>query len=84
MRLRTAGFAALLALAAAPAAAQDSAKIGFVATFSGPAAAIGTDMRDAFELALDQLAARSAACPRKSSTRTTSRSRRSASRRPTS
>ena len=38
-----------------PAAAQDSAKIGFVATFSGPAAAIGNDMRDAFELALDHL-----------------------------
>ena len=34
---------------------RDSAKIGFVATFSGPAAAIGNDMRDAFELALDHL-----------------------------
>jgi branched-chain amino acid transport system substrate-binding protein len=55
MRLRTPSFAALLALAAVPAAAQDSAKIGFVATFSGPAAAIGNDMRDAFELALDHL-----------------------------
>jgi branched-chain amino acid transport system substrate-binding protein len=51
--------AALLALAAMPAAAQDSikdsVKIGFLATFSGPAAAIGNDMRDAFELALDHL-----------------------------
>jgi branched-chain amino acid transport system substrate-binding protein len=55
MRTRTAGLAALLALASAPAAAQDSAKIGFVATFSGPAAVIGNDMRDAFELALDHL-----------------------------
>lgn len=51
----TVGFAAVLALMATPAAAQDGAKIGFVATFSGPAAAIGNDMRDAFELALDHL-----------------------------
>jgi branched-chain amino acid transport system substrate-binding protein len=55
MRTQTAGLAALLALAAAPATAQDGAKIGFVATFSGPAAVIGNDMRDAFELALDHL-----------------------------
>lgn len=45
----------LLACAALPVPAQDSVKIGFVATFSGPAAVIGTDMRDAFELALDHL-----------------------------
>jgi branched-chain amino acid transport system substrate-binding protein len=59
MRTRAAGLAALMALAFTPAAAQDNAKngakIGFVATFSGPAAAIGNDMRDAFELALDRL-----------------------------
>ena len=55
MRTQTAGLAALLALASAPATAQDGAKIGFVATFSGPAAVIGNDMRDAFELALDHL-----------------------------
>src|SRR5215470_7766849 len=55
MRAPTAGLTAALALAVAPASAQDGAKIGFVATFSGPAAAIGTDMRDAFELALDHL-----------------------------
>src|SRR3954454_11787880 len=55
MNKRTAGFAALLALAATPGAAQESAKIGFVGTFSGPAAAIGNDMRDGFELALDHL-----------------------------
>src|SRR6476619_4387327 len=55
MKNRTVGFAALLALAAAPGAAQESAKIGFVGTFSGPAAAIGNDMRDGFELALDHL-----------------------------
>ena len=55
MNKRTAGFAALLALAATPGAAQESAKIGFVGTFSGPAAVIGNDMRDGFELALDHL-----------------------------
>jgi len=57
MNKRTAGFAALLALAATPGAAQESAKIGFVGTFSGPAAVIGNDMRDGFELALDHLPA---------------------------
>ena len=54
MKKRTV-VAALLALAATPSAAQESAKIGFVATFSGPAAVIGNDMRDGFELALDHL-----------------------------
>jgi branched-chain amino acid transport system substrate-binding protein len=45
---------ALLTLAAAPAAAQQKTiKIGFISTFSGPAAAIGNDMRNSFELALD-------------------------------
>jgi branched-chain amino acid transport system substrate-binding protein len=44
----------LLALAASSAfAQQQSIKIGFISTFSGPAAAIGNDMRNAFELALD-------------------------------
>jgi branched-chain amino acid transport system substrate-binding protein len=55
MAHRKAALATVLALAAAPAAAQDSAKIGFVTTLSGPAAAIGNDMRDGFELALDHL-----------------------------
>jgi branched-chain amino acid transport system substrate-binding protein len=40
---------------APPAIAADSIKIGFVNTFSGPAAAIGIDARNAFELALDHL-----------------------------
>jgi branched-chain amino acid transport system substrate-binding protein len=55
MNKRTAVLAALLALAATPGAAQESVKIGFVGTFSGPAAVIGNDMRDGFELALDHL-----------------------------
>jgi len=45
---------AMLALATAPAMAQQKAiKIGFISTFSGPTAAIGNDMRNSFELALD-------------------------------
>jgi branched-chain amino acid transport system substrate-binding protein len=46
----------LLAFAAGPAwAQQKSVKIGFVSTFSGPTAVIGSDMRNSFELALDHL-----------------------------
>src|SRR6187455_270425 len=48
-----AGIAALAL--AQPAVAADSVKIGFVSTFSGPAAAIGNDMRNSFELALDHM-----------------------------
>jgi len=49
---------ALVALATTPAlspslAQQKTIKIGFISTFSGPPAAIGTDMRNSFELALD-------------------------------
>src|SRR5437764_7612253 len=44
-----------LALAAQPALAADTIKIGFVSTFSGPTAVIGNDMRNSFELALDHL-----------------------------
>ena len=35
------------------AAEQRDVKIGFVTTLSGAPAAVGNDMRDAFELALD-------------------------------
>ncbi|HYP37664.1 MAG TPA: ABC transporter substrate-binding protein [Stellaceae bacterium] len=49
------GTAALVALGVAPAWAQQSVKIGFVSTFSGPTAVIGNDMRNSFELALDHL-----------------------------
>jgi branched-chain amino acid transport system substrate-binding protein len=45
---------AIAALGVAPAAAQQkTVKIGFVSTFSGPVAAVGNDMRNSFELALD-------------------------------
>src|SRR5213083_458064 len=50
------GVAALVALIAAPALAQQRpVKIGFISTFSGPTAVIGNDMRNSFELALDHL-----------------------------
>jgi branched-chain amino acid transport system substrate-binding protein len=57
-RLLLAGCAAaaLAAIAAAPSVAQQkTVKIGFISSFSGPVAAIGTDMRNSFELALDHL-----------------------------
>jgi len=48
------GTVALLALGTAPALAQQKTiKIGFISSFSCPAAAIGNDMRNSFELALD-------------------------------
>ena len=47
--------AAVLALFAGPALAQQkTVKIGFISTFSGPVAAIGNDMKNSFELGLDQ------------------------------
>ena len=43
----------IIALALAlPAQAADKIKVGFISTLSGPNAAIGTDIRDAFNLAL--------------------------------
>jgi len=38
--------------AAVPAVAADKVKIGFVSTLSGPSAALGVDIRDAFQLAI--------------------------------
>jgi branched-chain amino acid transport system substrate-binding protein len=42
----------LAATWAAPALASDKVKIGFVSTLSGPSAALGVDIRDAFMLAI--------------------------------
>jgi branched-chain amino acid transport system substrate-binding protein len=60
MRTILAGVAALALVG--PAAAQDgkqddksAIKIGFLGTFSGPLGAVGNDMRDAVELALDRI-----------------------------
>ena len=55
------GVLAATALALAAGMVQDASaqqktvKIGFISTFSGPTAAIGNDMRNAFELGLDHL-----------------------------
>src|SRR5690349_16917798 len=43
---------AFAALAAAPARAADKVTIGFISTLSGPSAALGVDIRDAFVLAV--------------------------------
>ncbi len=55
MRKSLIAAGAVLALASGPALAQNTVKIGFVSTFSGPTAVIGNDMRNSFELALDHL-----------------------------
>src|SRR6202162_1534540 len=56
MRKTLLAASAVLLLAAGPAMAQQKTiKIGFVSTFSGPVAAIGNDMRNSFELALDHM-----------------------------
>jgi branched-chain amino acid transport system substrate-binding protein len=56
MRTTLLAAGAALLLAAGPVAAQQkSIKIGFVSTYSGPVAAIGNDMRNSFELALDHM-----------------------------
>src|SRR3954462_1448280 len=49
MRMFTLVVAALFAL---PLQAADKVKVGFISTLSGPNAAIGTDIRDAFNLAI--------------------------------
>jgi len=46
-----------------PSVAADGVKIGVVVTLSGPAAVIGNDMRDAFDLALEQLGGKMAGKP---------------------
>ena len=43
------------AFLATPASAQQKLKIGFIATYSGPVGAIGADMKNSVELALDHL-----------------------------
>ncbi|MBM3600007.1 MAG: ABC transporter substrate-binding protein [Alphaproteobacteria bacterium] len=45
--------ASALTLLAVPAAAQNKVKIGFIATMSGPAGAIGKDMEDGFRLGIE-------------------------------
>lgn len=48
-------FACLLATALCAAHAAETVKVGFLSTLSGPAAGLGTDIRDGFQLAIKQL-----------------------------
>jgi branched-chain amino acid transport system substrate-binding protein len=48
-------LAGIAALAMNGVASAEDLKIGFLGTFSGPLGAVGTDMRDAVELALDKI-----------------------------
>lgn len=48
-------LAALLATSLCTAHAADSVKVGFVSTLSGPAAGLGVDIRDGFQLAMKHL-----------------------------
>jgi branched-chain amino acid transport system substrate-binding protein len=54
-QLRLAGLAALVSLSAGHAVAQEKLKIGVIVTLSGPAAALGQQVRDGFSLAVKDL-----------------------------
>jgi branched-chain amino acid transport system substrate-binding protein len=54
-QLKLAGLAVLLSLAAGHAIAQEKLKIGVIVTLSGPAAALGAQVRDGFTLAIKDL-----------------------------
>ena len=54
-QLKMAGLAVLLGVAAGQAAAQEKVKIGVIVTLSGPAAALGAQVRDGFALAVKDL-----------------------------
>src|SRR6201992_4515560 len=55
VRIGLAGLAVLLGFAAEPAAAQEKIKIGVIVTLSGPAAALGQQVRDGFALGVKDL-----------------------------
>jgi len=55
MKLRLLGTLSLGAMLIGQVALAETVKIGFVTTLTGGAGAIGNDMRDAVELALDHL-----------------------------
>lgn len=56
LKLNNVLLLATLTIIAVSAQAQQTVKIGFLATLSGPAAALGQDMIDGFSLALDERA----------------------------
>ena len=53
--LKLAGLAVLLSVAAGQAAAQEKIKVGVIVTLSGPAAALGSQVRDGFALGVKDL-----------------------------
>jgi branched-chain amino acid transport system substrate-binding protein len=53
--VKWATFAAACGIFAAPAAAQEKLKIGLIVTLSGPAASLGVQVRDGFNLAVKDL-----------------------------
>src|SRR3954471_18258451 len=53
--VRCAGLAILMAFAAGQALAQEKLKMGVIVTLSGPAAALGQQVRDGFTLAVKDL-----------------------------
>ena len=53
--LKLAGLAVLLGVAAGPAVAQEKIKVGIIVTLSGPAAVLGQQSRDGFQLAVKEL-----------------------------
>ena len=54
-QLKLAGLAILLSVAASQATAQEKIKIGVIVTLSGPAAALGAQVRDGFALGVKDL-----------------------------
>ena len=61
--LGAATVAAILGCGLSPTLAQQSIKIGFISTFSGPQAAIGEDMRRSVDLAVEHLGGKAAGKP---------------------
>jgi branched-chain amino acid transport system substrate-binding protein len=59
-QFRLAGLAVLLSATAGQAIAQEKLKIGVIVTLSGPAAALGQQVRDGFTLAVKDLGGRMA------------------------
>src|SRR6185369_10130644 len=53
--LKLTGLAVLLGTVAAPAMAQEKIKVGIIVTLSGPAAVLGQQSRDGFQLAIKDL-----------------------------
>ncbi|GIS90764.1 MAG: hypothetical protein CM1200mP20_08050 [Pseudomonadota bacterium] len=84
MKLRIIFLSIVAALIAIPTASADAVKIGFVTTLTTPAGAMGRDMVEAANIALDHIGHKMGGRTSSSSLKTTASSLRSANRRPTS